>query len=288
MSWSLNIGTIAGTAVRVHITFLLFLVWIFLASYSAEGQEAAVTSIVFLLLLFACVLAHEFGHIFTARAFGVATPDVTLLADRRPRPPRAHPGGALSGIPHRHRRAAGECRDRARADGGCGRSSQSGRSLRSREPACVDDRQARGREPVPRRVQHDPGLSDGRRPRAARAARDQARLRPRDRGRRLDRPGRGVRARLHGAVLQPDADLHRHLRLPGGGIRSARRGNADHVAGRAGQHRHDDAVRDVDAGRSGRARGRDAAAHQPERIPGGRFRPANRSGCSAAAICFAC
>ena len=25
MSWSLNIGTIAGTAVRVHITFLLFL-----------------------------------------------------------------------------------------------------------------------------------------------------------------------------------------------------------------------------------------------------------------------
>ena len=32
-----------------------------------------------MLLLFACVLAHEFGHIFTARAFGVATPDVTLL-----------------------------------------------------------------------------------------------------------------------------------------------------------------------------------------------------------------
>ena len=32
MSWSLNIGTIAGTAVRVHITFLLFLGWIFAAS----------------------------------------------------------------------------------------------------------------------------------------------------------------------------------------------------------------------------------------------------------------
>ncbi len=34
---------------------------------------------IFLLLLFLCVLLHEFGHIFTARAFGVATPDVTLL-----------------------------------------------------------------------------------------------------------------------------------------------------------------------------------------------------------------
>jgi stage IV sporulation protein FB len=32
-----------------------------------------------MVLLFACVVAHEFGHIFTARAFGVATPDVTLL-----------------------------------------------------------------------------------------------------------------------------------------------------------------------------------------------------------------
>ncbi len=32
-----------------------------------------------MLLLFACVTAHEFGHIFVARAFGVATPDVTLL-----------------------------------------------------------------------------------------------------------------------------------------------------------------------------------------------------------------
>ena len=31
------------------------------------------------MLLFLCVLLHEFGHIFTARAFGVTTPYVTLL-----------------------------------------------------------------------------------------------------------------------------------------------------------------------------------------------------------------
>src|SRR5580692_9390396 len=79
MSWSINIGTIAGTAVRIHITFVLFLGWIFFATYAAEGSDAAFASLVFVVLLFACVLAHEFGHIFTARAFGVATPDVTLL-----------------------------------------------------------------------------------------------------------------------------------------------------------------------------------------------------------------
>jgi stage IV sporulation protein FB len=32
-----------------------------------------------MVLLFLCVLLHEFGHIFTARAFGVMTPDVILL-----------------------------------------------------------------------------------------------------------------------------------------------------------------------------------------------------------------
>jgi Zn-dependent protease/CBS domain-containing protein len=79
MFWSVNIGSIAGTAVRIHITFLLFLVWIFAAGWASGGPQAAVGSLVFMVLLFACVLAHEFGHIFAARAFGVATPDVTLL-----------------------------------------------------------------------------------------------------------------------------------------------------------------------------------------------------------------
>src|SRR5438132_13273677 len=79
MSWSLNIGSIAGTQVRVHITFLLFLGWIFAASWVSEGPAEAWAGLAFMVLLFACVLAHEFGHIFTARAFGVSTPDVTLL-----------------------------------------------------------------------------------------------------------------------------------------------------------------------------------------------------------------
>src|SRR5438270_7373286 len=79
MSWSLNQGTIAGTAVRVHVTFLLFLGWIFAASWVTGGPQAAWQGLAFLVLLFACVVAHEFGHIFTARAFGVSTPDVTLL-----------------------------------------------------------------------------------------------------------------------------------------------------------------------------------------------------------------
>lgn len=79
MGWSLKIGSVAGTAVRMHVTFLLFLAWIFGVNYFTRGHQAAWTGLLFMLLLFLCVLLHEFGHIFTARAFGVSTPDVILL-----------------------------------------------------------------------------------------------------------------------------------------------------------------------------------------------------------------
>jgi Zn-dependent protease/CBS domain-containing protein len=79
MGWSLKIGTVAGTAVRIHVTFLLFLAWIFGVNYVSGGTQQAWSGLLFVVLLFLCVLLHEFGHIFTARGFGVSTPDVILL-----------------------------------------------------------------------------------------------------------------------------------------------------------------------------------------------------------------
>src|SRR6201997_1406357 len=79
MGWSLTIGSVAGTAIRIHVTFLLFLAWIFGVNYFSGGSQAAWSGLLFIVLLFLCVLLHEFGHIFTARAFGVRTPDVILL-----------------------------------------------------------------------------------------------------------------------------------------------------------------------------------------------------------------
>ena len=79
MGWSITVGSVAGTKVRIHITFLLLLAWIFFANYFSTGPQAAWDALLFVVLLFLCVLLHEFGHIFTARAFGVSTPDVILL-----------------------------------------------------------------------------------------------------------------------------------------------------------------------------------------------------------------
>lgn len=79
MGWSFKIGTIAGTALRVHITFALLLAWIWLMHYRIGGTPAAMEGIAFVLAVFLCVVLHEFGHIAVARRFGIKTPDITLL-----------------------------------------------------------------------------------------------------------------------------------------------------------------------------------------------------------------
>jgi Zn-dependent protease len=79
MRWSYNLGRIAGTDIKVHVTFLLVVGWWALIGYSLGGPAGAVLNALWLLALFACILLHEFGHILMAGRFGVRTPDVILL-----------------------------------------------------------------------------------------------------------------------------------------------------------------------------------------------------------------
>jgi Zn-dependent protease len=79
MRSSLKVASIFGIEVRIHLTFLLFLVWIWFSYYQIAGFAGAVQGVLFILALFACVLLHEFGHAFAARGFGIETPDITLL-----------------------------------------------------------------------------------------------------------------------------------------------------------------------------------------------------------------
>ncbi len=79
MRWSLTIGRFGETAVKIHVTFLLLLAWIGFSAWRQQGMAAARDSVVFIVLIFACVVLHEFGHILVARRFGIKTPEVTLL-----------------------------------------------------------------------------------------------------------------------------------------------------------------------------------------------------------------
>ena len=79
MSWSLPIFRIAGIQLRIHITFLLLIAWLAFGYYAEGGSAVAGSRVIFILLLFLCVVLHEFGHAFAAKAFGINTPDITLL-----------------------------------------------------------------------------------------------------------------------------------------------------------------------------------------------------------------
>jgi len=79
MSWSITIARVAGSEIRIHLTFLILLAWIGIAQYLASGAGAALDSIAFVIAVFACVALHELGHALAARRYGIATPDITLL-----------------------------------------------------------------------------------------------------------------------------------------------------------------------------------------------------------------
>ncbi len=80
MKWSFRIATIGGTEVRVHATFFLLLLFIAMQAMGKGGSLAAAGGAVLLVCsMFLCVLLHEFGHVQAAKAFGIHTPDITLL-----------------------------------------------------------------------------------------------------------------------------------------------------------------------------------------------------------------
>ncbi len=79
MRWSFKVARIGGIEVRIHVTFLLLLA-VFGSFYGAQGGgSGAVKIVIFFLLIFLCVLLHELGHAFAAKAYGIRTVDITLL-----------------------------------------------------------------------------------------------------------------------------------------------------------------------------------------------------------------
>lgn len=104
MTWSFSLGRLLGSELRVHVTFFLLIAWVGMAAYGEGGWPGALENIAFVLALFACVVAHEFGHALAARRYGIRTPDITLLPigglarlERMPENPRDEIVVALAG-----------------------------------------------------------------------------------------------------------------------------------------------------------------------------------------------
>ena len=78
MRWSFRILRVGETQVRIHLTLILFMLWYGWEGWRFGGSSGAIEEVAFLALLFLSVLLHEFGHIFAARHYAIATPEILL------------------------------------------------------------------------------------------------------------------------------------------------------------------------------------------------------------------
>src|SRR5687768_3899104 len=105
MKWSWRVGSISGIALYLHATFLLLLAWVGVGEYQRSGSvSSAAAGLAFVVAVFFTVILHELGHALTARRYGIATRDITLLPiggvarlERMPREPRQELLVALAG-----------------------------------------------------------------------------------------------------------------------------------------------------------------------------------------------
>lgn len=80
MTWSFRIGRLFGIDIFVHATFVLLPLWFVGETYYRTGSwAAALDQLLFILLVFAIIVMHEYGHALTARVFGIRTRDIILL-----------------------------------------------------------------------------------------------------------------------------------------------------------------------------------------------------------------
>jgi Zn-dependent protease len=105
MRWSAKLGRFAGIDVYVHATFFLLLAWFGYSAWAVTGTVSGMLGgVSLILLLFLCVVLHEYGHALTARRFGIGTKYITLLPiggvallEKMPEDPRQEILVALAG-----------------------------------------------------------------------------------------------------------------------------------------------------------------------------------------------
>jgi Zn-dependent protease/CBS domain-containing protein len=78
-SWSIPLARVFGIEIRVHLTFLLLLVFVWSTEATAQDATAALRGLGLVGIIFGSVILHEFGHALVARGSGIPAKGIILL-----------------------------------------------------------------------------------------------------------------------------------------------------------------------------------------------------------------
>ena len=78
-NWSIPAGRIFGIEIRVHLTFLFLLFFVWITEFEAHGHASAGRGLALVGIIFGSVILHELGHAVVAAGNGVRVRGILLL-----------------------------------------------------------------------------------------------------------------------------------------------------------------------------------------------------------------
>jgi Zn-dependent protease len=78
-SWSIPVGRLFGIEIRIHLTFLFLLVFVWSTEANSQDPTAVLRGIGLVGIIFGSVVLHELGHALVARGSGIPAKSIILL-----------------------------------------------------------------------------------------------------------------------------------------------------------------------------------------------------------------
>ena len=78
-SWSIPAGRLFGVDIRIHLTFLFLLAFVWFTQSVNMGPSGVGRGLALVAIVFGCVVLHELGHALVAQRSGVAVRSIILL-----------------------------------------------------------------------------------------------------------------------------------------------------------------------------------------------------------------
>ncbi len=78
-NWSIPVGRLFGIEIRIHLTFLFLLVFVWGTEAATQNATAALRGLALVGVIFLSVVLHELGHALVARGSGIPAKSIILL-----------------------------------------------------------------------------------------------------------------------------------------------------------------------------------------------------------------